>query len=112
MFNISYEQYLEYSKKFKCYYWQNNHVINIQNKNTSNLKGLNLVKEYFNLNECLYFGDSPNDLEIFQNNKFSILVKNGLPELKKYAYDVCDSCIENGVGKYLDNYYNLNNKHK
>ena len=67
------------------------------------------VLDYYKLNknQALAFGDGINDIELFQTVP-GIAMKNGAPELKKYALDITrDSNKLNGFAKYIKKYLSL-----
>lgn len=51
--------------------------------------------------EVLIFGDSTNDLSMFQRFPHCIAVRNAHPKLCELASYICDSCEEDGVAKVL-----------
>ena len=53
------------------------------------------------IEEILYFGDVPNDLEIFKMLSNCVAVGNCLPELIKYALNKTESCFRDGVTKLI-----------
>lgn len=63
------------------------------------------VLAYYGLSveECLYFGDSHNDLQVFERFPFTIAVENAVEALKSQAYDICKSCVQDGPAHYIRN---------
>ena len=53
------------------------------------------------IEEILFFGDGPNDLEIFKMLSNCVAVGNCLPELIKYALNKTKSCFMNGVTEFI-----------
>lgn len=49
------------------------------------------------IENTLAFGDSKNDIDMFQTVFTSVLMKNGDPELFSYASSVCESVNDNGI---------------
>lgn len=53
-----------------------------------------------------YFGDGPNDLEVFKMLPFSIAMGDRFPELLKYATYQIDTCKNDGVANFIiENYH-------
>lgn len=59
------------------------------------------------LDEVLFFGNDTNDVECFRNLKNTVATGNAVSSIKKYANDITASNNENGVAKYLINYFNI-----
>ena len=57
--------------------------------------------------EVIYFGDNYNDVECLKAVKFAVVVENGLPDVKKFAWRVAPSNNEDGVASLLKNILNL-----
>ena len=58
------------------------------------------------LNQIIYFGDGPNDLEVFKMLPFSITMGDCFPELLKYATYQIDTCKNDGVANFIiENYH-------
>ena len=53
------------------------------------------------IEEILFFGDGPNDLEIFKMLSNCVAVGNCLPELIKYALNKTKSCFRDGVTEFI-----------
>ena len=51
--------------------------------------------------EILYFGDGPNDLEIFKMLSNCVAVCNCLPALTKYALNKTKSCFMDSVKEFI-----------
>ena len=62
-------------------------------------KGVQEIVEYFqgNKEDIIYFGDGYNDLNIFDQVKYSIAMGNGIEELKEKAYFVTKALWEDGI---------------
>ena len=59
-------------------------------------------------NETMCFGNSINDLDMFENCEISVAMKNGIGEiLKKSNYITEYSNNDNGLAKFLEKYFNL-----
>ncbi len=102
LFNIEKSDYDNIKKLYNTYYWKNTKTITVQNRNSSRLQGITIVQKYYNyFNKFLYFGDGPNDLEIFKKFKNCIMMENGFFELEKYALAKTNTCFNDGVFNYL-----------
>ena len=55
----------------------------------------------WNCERVISFGDSMNDIPMFEISDESYAVKNALDELKKYATGIIESNEDDGVAKWL-----------
>lgn len=79
-------------------YWANTKTLALQNKTSSRVQGISKVLNYYkHLEPILYFGDGPNDLEVFKHYKDCVCMGNCYPALEKYAILKTDTCANNGV---------------
>ena len=72
------------------------------NKGNSINKIANLID--CEITEVIAFGDSENDISMFQEIKYSIAMENALDVIKNLAYDITDTNQNDGVAKALDKY--------
>ncbi|PPE05652.1 HAD hydrolase family protein [Mesoplasma corruscae] len=84
-------------------------VIGETNKYNGILKLLDIInqdtKQTLKPKNVIYFGDSHNDISVFENLKYCIAVKDATPEVIAKAYDVsCDS-HDGALGHYLAKIY-------
>lgn len=81
----------------------------ILNKDSSKGKGLEFLSEYLNIerDEIMAFGDNVNDLEMIEYAGVSVAMKNGKDVLKFKADYIAESNSDNGVAKFLFDYFNL-----
>lgn len=93
------------SKNYNVSYWKDTGAVVLQSRDCSKINGIKKITKFYQCSKdnVLYFGDGPNDMDVFKELKFCIMVKNGLPELKKHAFDKCEACINDGVLNYLNN---------
>ena len=83
-------------------YWSDTYTLALQSKNSSRAQGVSKILNYYGYAEpLLYFGDGPNDLEIFKNNRDCVCMGNCFPPLEKYAILKTDTCANNGVSMAL-----------
>ena len=75
-------------------------------ENSTKAKAIVRLKEKLGLDKIVVFGDSVNDIPMFQVADEAYAVENALPELKKYATAVIGSNEEDGVAEYLQQLYN------
>lgn len=54
------------------------------------------------------FGDEDNDIEMIKYASHGIAMNNGLQELKDVANDTTYSNNEDGIGRYLNEFFDLN----
>jgi Cof subfamily protein (haloacid dehalogenase superfamily) len=69
--------------------------------------GLQALLQHFGLDfsNLMSFGDADNDLEMIEAAAQGIVMKNGLPEVKKVATAITDSNDEDGVASYCERYF-------
>ena len=85
--------------------------IDIIPKNTTKGLGIKRLSEYydFDLNKCYAFGDSQNDVSMFEIINNSYAMGNAKDEVKKFAKNVTFSNDEDGIShaieKILNDYY-------
>lgn len=79
-------------------YWANTKALSLQDKNASRMIGIQEVLRFYNMKlPLLYFGDGPNDLEIFQAYHDCICMGDCYQKLKRYALFQTKSCKDEGV---------------
>lgn len=79
-------------------YWANTATLSLQDKNTSRVIGIQEVLRFYNTKlPLLYFGDGPNDSEIFQSYNDCICMGDGYSKLKQYALFQTKTCRNEGV---------------
>lgn len=95
--NISYTQY------FNGYWYR------INNLKVTKLIGLLKLLSYINLSseDCIAFGDDIGDLEMLNGVGRGVVVDNADDKVKSQVKYQCKSNEQNGVAKYLKEYYNL-----
>lgn len=97
LFDISVDKLSSYDN-FTTEYWSNTRALSLQDKNASRVIGIQEVLRFYNTEQpFLYFGDGPNDLEIFQAYHDCICMGDCYPKLKQYALFQTKSCKEEGV---------------
>ncbi|MEK4843384.1 Cof-type HAD-IIB family hydrolase [Staphylococcus sp. FSL W8-0271] len=85
-------------------------VIEIVKQGISKARGIDYVKSYLDMdrNHIIAFGDEDNDLEMIKYAKHGIAMENGLDELKHVANHVTYSNNDDGIGRYLNDFFHLN----
>lgn len=58
-------------------------------------------------NEIVYFGDSLNDLPVFENLPYAVAMGNARPEVKRLAWRTTTSNAEDGVAQFLAQHLEL-----
>ena len=78
--------------------------LEITSSNVNKATMLNKVLKMYKIDkeEIIYFGDSNNDLEVFQQYPYTIAPANACDEVLSIASDVCMSCDKDGVYEYLN----------
>ena len=70
-------------------------------ENSTKAKAIICLKERLGMERVVVFGDSVNDIPMFQIADEAYAVENALPELKKYATQIIASNEDDGVAKLL-----------
>lgn len=79
------------------------HVFNITALGANKLTGLKAFAKVLGIDyqDIVVFGDNYNDVPMVKGVKRGFVVANGVPKVKKVAYEVIPALSENGVGKTL-----------
>lgn len=87
-------------------------IIEIVKKGMNKAVGLHKIAHYFHIpkERIVAFGDEDNDLEMIDYAGVGVAMDNAIDELKTVANHVTDSNEQNGIGKFLENYLQLNVK--
>ena len=97
LFNIPEDKLSSYDN-YTTEYWENTKALSLQVKNASRLIGIQQVLRFYNSNlPFLYFGDGPNDLEIFQSFNDCICMGDCYSKLKQYALFQTKTCRDEGI---------------
>lgn len=80
----------------KCYF------IEIHSEMASKKQAVADLKEIYNPNKVICFGDNLNDLPMFEVADEKYAMENALPELKVFATNVIESNDNDGVARYLE----------
>ena len=92
---------------FDAYYWKITKTVSLQSKGCSRVRAIKELIDYlgFKLDQVIYFGDGPNDLEVFKFVSCCIAMGDCYPGLLEYSTYQIDSCKNDGVAKFiLENY--------
>ena len=81
------------------------HYLEIFSENASKANGLKFLREKYDFDKIVVFGDNLNDLSMFKVADVKIAVANAKQELKNSADLVIDSNDNDGVAKWLKNSY-------
>ena len=81
----------------------NNRWIAVNPKNLNKFVTLKMLCSRLNidLNESIFFGDGPNDIEAIEGVGLGVAMGNAFDEVKSYAKDVAPTNDEDGIAKYL-----------
>ena len=84
-------------------------VIEIVKRGISKARGIDYVKSYLNIDSSniIAFGDEDNDLEMIKYAQYGIAMDNGLDDLKHIANHITYSNNEDGIGRYLNEFFKL-----
>lgn len=85
-------------------------VIEIVKRGISKAVGIDIVRKHLGIerNEIIAFGDEDNDLEMIKYAKHGIAMGNAIYELKYIANETTLSNNEEGIGIYLNDFFQLN----
>ena len=101
LFNIEEYDLKEYNS-YHYEYWPLTKTLMLQDKYASKVNGIGRVLQYYHINPpILYFGDGPNDLDIFKNYSDCVCMGSCFPSLEQYALFKTETCQNNGIEKAL-----------
>ena len=96
-----------YKDKYYCVFqkdiYTNEQWLEIMPKEVSKSRAIKQLKEILNCNYIVAFGDSKNDIDMFELADESYAVENAVLELKKIATQIIPSNDHDGVAKWLLN---------
>ncbi|MBM0829329.1 Cof-type HAD-IIB family hydrolase [Staphylococcus epidermidis] len=84
-------------------------VIEIVKRGINKARGIKHVQNYLNIadDHIIAFGDEDNDIEMIKFAAHGIAMANGLKDLKEIANETTFSNNEDGIGRYLNDFFNL-----
>lgn len=84
-------------------------IIEIVKKDMNKAVGLHKIAHYFHIPEerIIAFGDEDNDLEMIDYAGVGVAMSNAITDLKAVAGHVTDSNEQDGIGKFLETYFQL-----
>lgn len=105
LFNVDENQINKYKNEYSISYWTKTKTLSLQSKECSKVLAIKKILNLYKIKEdkMIYFGDGPNDLDVFKSFTNTIMMKNGYHDLRKYSFDICDTCSNDGVYKFLLN---------
>ena len=73
-------------------------------------KALEFIASYekVDLKDTIAFGDDYGDIGMIKVSGIGVAMANGLPDVKNSAKYICDSAENDGVARFLDQYFHLN----
>lgn len=88
------------------------HMIEIVKKGMNKAVGLEKIAQYYRIpkERIIAFGDEDNDLEMIDYAGIGVAMDNGIKELKSIANYVTDTNDNDGIGKFIQEYLNINVK--
>ena len=92
---------------YTAYYWPSAKIVSMQNPETSRFFGCKAVLDYYGFlpDECLYFGDGPNDMEVFEELSCGIAVGDCFPPLMSNCLLHIPGCGEEGLARFVSEYF-------
>lgn len=101
LFDVKENDLCDYNK-YHYEYWPSTKTLMLQNINTSKVNGIAQVLKYYNIEQpILYFGDGPNDLDVFKTYSDCICMGSCYPLIENYALFKTDTCQNDGISKAL-----------
>lgn len=82
--------------------------LEIYSDKASKEKAVNYLKETYDFNQIVGFGDNNNDLPMFEACDIKVAVKNAIPEIKDIVNHICDTNENDGVVRWLEENVNIN----
>lgn len=85
-------------------------VIEIVKRGINKARGIEQVRQFLNIDpqHIIVFGDEDNDIEMIKYAQHGVAMDNGLQELKDIANETTFSNNDDGIGRYLNDFFNLN----
>ena len=83
--------------------------LDIVDKDCSKGKGIKLISQKLNipLENIMAFGDGENDFDMLQAVGHPVVMENGLDSLKEKIKNRAPKNTDNGVAKYLEEFFSL-----
>ncbi len=109
LFDADENEISKFKHHYSCYIRRKTKTISIQKAGCSRINAINELTKALSVSteQLIYFGDGPNDLEVFRYLQNSIAMGNCYPELLKYALYQIDTCKNDGVAKFIFSNYLL-----
>ena len=85
-------------------------VIEIVKRGINKARGIEYAKQYLNIadDRIIAFGDEDNDIEMIKYATYGIAMDNGLQDLNDVANHTTYSNNNDGIGRYLNDFFDLN----
>ena len=97
--------YKKYMDQYQCLFlrdiYTDDQWLDFLPKGTSKASAIKHLKEYYQCDRVIAFGDGLNDIEMFQMADEAYAVENAVPELKAIATGIIDGNYHDGVAKWL-----------
>lgn len=80
------------------------HLINVTAKGVTKGAAIEIIRKYYDISkeDAIAFGDSQNDVSMFNSVATGVAMANAMKELKKAATYMCESCNNDGLAKYIE----------
>lgn len=105
------EKYIQnnFDNKLKIRFWDNKNFVvsEVYSPLTSKGNGIKRIIEYYGIdkNNTIAIGDGHNDIELFNEVNIGVAMKNSHNDLLKVAKYVTDTVQNNGVYKFLNDFF-------
>lgn len=103
--------YKKYQDKYHCVYhidiYTKTPWLEIMPRNASKANAIKQLKDHYDCDKVVVFGDGKNDIDMFIVADEAYAVENAVPELKEIATGIIGSNENDGVAKYLEKVLDL-----
>lgn len=105
------EKYINenFNGKLKIRFWDDKNFVvsEVYSPLTTKGNGIKRIIDYYKINKekTIAIGDGHNDIELFNEVNIGVAMKNSHPDLLKHAKYITDSVQENGVYKFLYEFF-------
>ena len=89
-----------------------NHIITIHNTQSTKMNGIKTLAGRYDISpsEIVAFGDDYYDIDMLRSCGIGVAVGNALSEVKKAAKEITESNEQDGVAKWLERFWEMENK--
>ena len=94
-----------FANYYEDVYYPGSYFLEIHSSEASKAEGIRFLSKYVNHDKLITFGDNLNDLPMFEISDECYATANAVSKVKDVASGVIGSCNEDGVAKFLEEYY-------